>query len=414
MNVLQKILKKFFPPQDGISTIFRKLFTIVFNTDYRFIHRMFPGVSIFVTFCCTVFPLVDLVYSKHNSYPIALPGALMAALLWFFPRKKALTAFHKLYWELLLIYIGPFAGTWLSLMDPTPANFATCLQMAALIYGFFAKPYFYLPMYPIGALATFLIFTTITGVERTSLFSVFIYPLISAMLNGMTAAFVRIALEYYSHRLLDTELKMIKIQTEKKINDLKMETLRAKSDPHFLFNTLNSICQLAYESPEKTESAILSLSGLFRYILASGDRATVSLDEELAIVRSYLDLEKIRFGDRLNYSINISSDISEVFIPALSIQPIVENSIKHGFTNKNGTGIITIDVKHKDISAVISVHDNGAGFDENKPIVSGHGLTILEERLKCLWNDNASLHLKSSSECGTTVDIVIPLPGTLQ
>jgi LytS/YehU family sensor histidine kinase len=201
---------------------------------------------------------------------------------------------------------------------------------------------------------------------------------------------------------------MIKIQTEKKINDLKMETLRAKSDPHFLFNALNSICRLAYESPEKTESAILSLSGLFRYILASGDRTTVSLEEELAIVRSYLNLEQIRFGDRLNYSINIPSDIRNVYIPALSIQPIVENSIKHGFTNKKGTGIITIDVKRKDTSALISIHDNGAGFDENKPIVSGHGLTILEERLKCLWNDNASLHLESSSGCGTTVEIIIP------
>jgi sensor histidine kinase YesM len=369
---------------------------------------MFPGVSVFVIFSCTVFPLVDLIYSGHNSYPIAFPGAIMAALLWFFPRKNPLNALHKLYWELLLIYIGPFAGTWLSLMDPSPVNFATCLQMAALIYGFFAKPYFYLPMYPVGSLATFLIFTAITGADRVSLFSVFIYPLISAMLNGMTAAFVRMALEYYSHKLLDTELKMIKIQTEKKINDLKMETLRAKSDPHFLFNALNSICQLAYQSPEKTESAILSLSGLFRYILASGDRTTVSLEEELAIVRSYLDLEKIRFGDRLNYNINIPGDIRNVFIPALSIQPIVENSIKHGFTNKNGTGIITIDVKRKDTSALISVHDNGAGFDENKPIVSGHGLTILEERLRCLWNDSASLHLKSSPDCGTIVDIIIP------
>jgi sensor histidine kinase YesM len=408
MTFLQKIIRKSITLLVTISTVFSKLFKIVFNTDYRFIHRMFPGISIFVTFCCTVFPAIDLLFLKQNSYPIAFPGAIMAALIWFFPRKNGLFTFHKLYWELLLFYIGPFAGTWLSLMDPSPVNFATCLQMAALIYGFFAKPYFYLSMYPIGSLATFFIFTTITGVERAPLFSIFIYPLISAILNGMTAAFVRIALEYYSHKLLDTELQMIKIQTEKKINDLKMETLRAKSDPHFLFNALNSICQLAYESPAKTESAILSLSSLFRYILASGDRATVSLEEELAIVRSYLDLEQIRFGDRLVYRINISSDIGKVFLPALSIQPIVENSIKHGFTNKNGTGIITIDVNRKDTSALISIHDNGIGFDENKPIVNGHGLTILEERLRCLWNENASLHLKSSSDYGTIVEIIIP------
>ncbi len=132
--------------------------------------------------------------------------------------------------------------------------------------------------------------------------------------------------------------------------------------------------------PAKTETALLSLSQLFRYILDAGEAEAVPLEQELSIVRAYLDLERLRFGEKLQYRIDVSGPVDRVRLPALTVQPLVENAIKHGLSPRGGKGTIVVEVNVTGDDAVIRVHDDGAGFAETLP-AGGHGLSIVRDRL---------------------------------
>ena len=133
----------------------------------------------------------------------------------------------------------------------------------------------------------------------------------------------RMASELKEKELNEERLTRLKMKAE-------LEALQAKINPHFLFNTLNSIASLISENPKAAETTIEKLSELFRYTLKDADKSTVTIGEELEIVRTYLEIEKVRFGDRLQYTINYDGSVLDLQIPALLIQPLVENSIKHG------------------------------------------------------------------------------------
>lgn len=391
-----------------ITEAAQKLLKIIFNNDYRFVQRIFPGMSILGVVCFLTVPIIDKLCGMYNSYLLALPTGILSIFLWFMPRKGPLNFYHKVYWEVFCLYSLSFVGAWLTFSDTSAYSLAINLQIPGMFCGFFCKPIVFWLGYPFISSLTFLIYTRITGTNSAELFSLVFYPFVGAMIHGSAAVTIRLVMEYYYHKLLDTELKIVTMQTEKQLSDFKLATLRAKSDPHFLFNTLNSICQLARTNPAETEKAILSLSNTFRYVLEAGEQATVRLKDELSIVTAHLELERLRFGEKLTYAINMNCDIQDIRVPALSIQPLVENSIKHGFAHKNGNGIITICIDRNDSTAVITVQDNGTGFGDNQPVY-GHGLSILEDRLKHIWGNSASLHLFSSDDIGTTVELRIPV-----
>lgn len=390
-----------------IAELFRKIFHIVFNTDYRFIQRIIPGMAILGPISCLLIPFMDKAMGAHGSHLFGSIAAILSASLWFFPRKGHLSFYHKIHWEVFILWCFAFYPALMVLYDSNPTSLTINFLVRGLLCGFFAKPIVFCFGYPSVMATTFLFFTITNKITAGELLSQALYPFVTTMVYGFTSVLVRLIMEYNYHKLLDTELKVVKMQAEKQISDLKLTALRAKSDPHFLFNTLNSICHLAQKDPTRTETAILSLSHLFRYILEAGERKTVKLEDELYIVESYLELERIRFGDQLTYKINIDADVKKVQIPALSIQPLVENSIKHGFSSRNGKGDITVSVNRLHNRTVITIADNGIGFGENQPVF-GHGLTILEDRLRHLWGDRAFLHIKSSARIGTTVQLGIP------
>lgn len=392
----------------SICLLLRKIAGSLFNRDYRFTQRLFPGFAVFGVLCAIVVPVMDKLSGMKNSYLLSLPTGIMCACLWFFPRKGRLSFYHKFHWEMMCLYSFSFVGIWLAMMDPRPASVAINFQMPALFCGFFSKPFIFFPFSPLVTFLTFQIYVWVNGADGTMLMYMLFYPFLTGMLHGSVAALVRAVMEHYYNKLLDTELKLVKLEAEKKMNELRISVLRAKSDPHFLFNTLNSICHIARDNPAATESAILSLSRIFRYILTSGEQKTVGLQEELVITKSYLELQRLRFGDKLNYNVKTAGDIGRVQIPALSLQSVVENSIKHGFNPRGGSGRVDIEIDCKDKAAVIAVKDDGIGFKEDC-VLYGHGLTILEERLKCLWKENSSVRIESHAGVGTIVEIKVPL-----
>ncbi|HPA93701.1 MAG TPA: histidine kinase [Petrotogaceae bacterium] len=195
-----------------------------------------------------------------------------------------------------------------------------------------------------------------------------------------------------------------RLQTES-----KLVALQSKINPHFLFNTLNSIIELAYESPRKVETVVLNLSNIYRKILYLADKQFFSVSEEIELIKSYLEIEKIRMGIRLNYELNIDPNILTLKIPPLIIEPIVENSVIHGIGPKPEGGKITVTIEKKENNVIISVSDTGVGIKENN-LKQGYGTSSVKERLGILYKNKFTFEIKNHSmnDSGTDVTIIIP------
>ncbi len=196
------------------------------------------------------------------------------------------------------------------------------------------------------------------------------------------------------------ELERLKAQAE-------LQALQAKINPHFLFNTLNSIAGLISEDARAAEQVTEKLADLFRYSLQSSERERVPLREELEAVRAYLEIEAVRLGDRLRFDLAVEDGLEEVEIPGLLVQPLVENAVQHGIAPKVEGGRVEVRVRRSGESCVITVQDDGVGLAPEQA-ASGYALGNVRARLQALYNGAASLNLKSS-EPGTRVEIRVPL-----
>ncbi len=185
----------------------------------------------------------------------------------------------------------------------------------------------------------------------------------------------------------------------------ELQSLRAKINPHFLYNSLNSIASLASIDPKKTEQMALSLSDFFKYSINREQKQTNPLPDELKAVETYLDIEKVRFGERLTYSLECPEQLKSVQIPQLLIQPLVENAVKHGVSKllENGeVRIVVSELEFKKIS--IRVYDNGPGFPDGP--MSGFGIRNTHERMQLIYGSKASINWQNDPE--KYIEIVLP------
>jgi two-component system LytT family sensor kinase len=190
----------------------------------------------------------------------------------------------------------------------------------------------------------------------------------------------------------------------------KIEALKSQINPHFLFNTLTSIASLTRSQPDTARMLIVKLSGLLRRLLRSHQHF-VPLREELESIDEYLDIEVVRFGPRLAVRKEINPDTLDVVVPSMILQPLVENSIKHGLARKVGTGSITIRSRRENGRVFIEVEDDGMGFmlDRlNEPMSSGIGLANVRERLRVIYGAAYQLKLTSEPGKGTSAQIEVP------
>lgn len=213
--------------------------------------------------------------------------------------------------------------------------------------------------------------------------------------------------------LLSTQLqiyKLNKIAHEAYIAEYK--ALRAQIHPHFLFNALNTISSFCRVDPNKARELIIDLSNYFRQTLKKTEDF-VTIKEELDFLNSYLSIEHARFGDRLKINIDVSDTLLNYKIPVFILQPIIENSIKHGILPKPSGGIVTIKATSSENRLVFQIKDDGIGMAEDrlKEIYKesdGIGLKNVNERLKLLYGQNCILKIKSMQSKGTLVSFVIP------
>jgi two-component system LytT family sensor kinase len=202
-------------------------------------------------------------------------------------------------------------------------------------------------------------------------------------------------------------------EQEKLLLAARVAALASQINPHFLFNTLTSISSLIRSEPETARTLIVKLSGLLRRLLRSQEHF-VTLREELEAIDEYLDIEAIRFGPNLTIEKSIDPASLDVVVPSMLLQPLVENSIKHGLSPKIGEGRIVIRSTRQDGHSIIDIIDNGVGVTHaqaNRASLapsSGIGLKNVNERLRVIYGANYQLQLDSVPGGGTCARIVIP------
>ena len=200
-------------------------------------------------------------------------------------------------------------------------------------------------------------------------------------------------------------------EQEKLLMAAKVEALTSQINPHFLFNTLTSVSSLIRSRPDQARMVVTKLSGLLRRLLHSHGHFS-TLREELLSIDEYLDIEAVRFGPNLTIDKQISADTLDVIVPSMILQPLVENSIKHGLTPKVGPGQITIRSVRDNGHTIIEVIDNGAGVAPKQRVdqasTGGIGLKNVNERLRVIYGAEYQLTLESTPGQGTCARVKIP------
>jgi len=224
--------------------------------------------------------------------------------------------------------------------------------------------------------------------------------------------------------LATIRLQVKKQEQEKREQELiinagrsELKALRAQINPHFLFNALNAIAGLIERDPARAEDTVERLAEVFRYTLRRSESEWVYLGDEIEFIQAYLEIEQARFGDRLRVSLEAPQSAREVRIPAMMIQTVVENAIKHGVASVRGPGIVTVSAVRENQTLRIDVLDNGPGFQLDDTVVSradgkqgGYGLKNVRQRLQGYFGEAGKLEVSRDERTGhTRVSISMPV-----
>lgn len=183
-------------------------------------------------------------------------------------------------------------------------------------------------------------------------------------------------------------------------------------NPHFLFNTLNSIAALVYTNPRAADEMLGDLSELLRRSLDSMEEQEIPLAQELEFVGAYLGIEQKRFGERLRVEQTVPDELMKALVPALILQPLVENAIRHGVEPRRGPGLIAIEAKRENNRLHLIVRDDGRGLPEPSSDNSGRrgiGLANIQARLQGLYGQDQSFSFGTAEPQGCRVEIRLPL-----
>ena len=215
--------------------------------------------------------------------------------------------------------------------------------------------------------------------------------------------------------VLDSRHRLALHETETvRLNEMlaraQLDALRRQIEPHFLFNTLHGIAALVREG--RSDAAIRMITGLsdfLRRTLEASGRQEVALGEEMEFLQKYLDIQKVRFADRLRLSVDVPEELHAAQVPSLLLQPIVENSIKHGIAKRAHGGQIRIAALRCDRMLVLNVYNDGPPFlSESVSSPVGTGISNMRTRLRSLYGDAFTLTLRNQASSGVEVSVTLP------
>jgi two-component system, LytTR family, sensor kinase len=208
--------------------------------------------------------------------------------------------------------------------------------------------------------------------------------------------------------LMARERRTLRLREE--LSRAQVDVLELQLRPHFLFNALGTITELAHEAPKSAIAMLRNLGDLLRAAIDDGGRAEISLDDELRLLEPYLAIQRIRFADWLTIEVHVASDVCGAAVPRLILQPLVENAVRHGLDGRSAPGRITIRATAEAGALRLMVEDNGVGL-RNGPTRAGHGagLRNVRERLQALHGDDARLELREHVDGGVVAELSLPL-----
>jgi signal transduction histidine kinase len=225
--------------------------------------------------------------------------------------------------------------------------------------------------------------------------------LFSALFTGYNFARV------FYHEAVERARAVEKMRAE--LAQAELRALRAQIHPHFLFNTLNTIASLIAENPAAAEEMTTRLADVFRYTLRASEHELSRLGDELDFLRSYLEIERIRFGGRLAIEESIEPGLESALVPSLLLQPIVENAVRYGIAAHARGGTLGITARREGGRLALEITDDGPGMNgDQKPSGTGFGLHSVRERLRAAGHSDA-LRIDSTPGQGTRVRITVPL-----
>ncbi len=207
------------------------------------------------------------------------------------------------------------------------------------------------------------------------------------------------------------------------VTEAELRALRAQINPHFLFNSLNTIADLIVRDAPRAEAMTLRLASVFRHVLQHSSRSLTSIRDEIEFLRTYLYIEEVRFGDRLQVEIDVAPEVAGEPIPALLLQPLVENALKHGLGPKPGPGHLWITARADGDRVLVTVEDDGIGprsaeaadppgwlanIADRRTESQHHGMANVAERLRTQYQDRASVKLEPREGGGVSVTVLIP------
>ena len=211
----------------------------------------------------------------------------------------------------------------------------------------------------------------------------------------------------YHRRYRDRELDALRLRGQ--LTAARLESLRAKLHPHFLFNTLNGISDLIYTDPRKADTLVLRLAQLLRAALDTGDNE-ISVRQELAMLAAYFEIEQVRFGDRLKVTIEADRAAYDARVPPFLVQPLAENAIQHGIAPRAAGGQVTVRATVRDVHRanrlVLELSDDGVGIGDGAR--EGIGLRITRQRLETLSGGAGALSVRPRPGGGTLAIIELP------
>lgn len=237
-------------------------------------------------------------------------------------------------------------------------------------------------------------------------------------LTAMELAFVDRVVSQVQVRLetmLAEQRRMEELRREatfrEELADAELRALRAQINPHFLFNSLNTIADLTVTAPVRAEKMILQLSAVFRYVLINTERQFATLREEINFARSYLEIEEFRFGDRLRTRFEIDPEVLEESVPTLLLQPLIENALKHGLAPRRGGGTIYVIARRDSSGVTLIIADDGVGLrsqsNSSRAAGTNVGLSNVSRRLATAYQGHATFQLNPRKGGGTEAIVMI-------
>jgi hypothetical protein len=211
-----------------------------------------------------------------------------------------------------------------------------------------------------------------------------------------------LGMDFYQHVRSRLDFATLEEERARKLAaEARLSSLESRIHPHFLFNTLNTISSLIPKDPKRAEDVLGKLAALLRFSLNANQMGVASLGQEMQIVRDYLEIERTRFDSRLRYSIDVPVEMENIRVPPLSVETLVENSIKHVIAQRAAGGEIRVSAAVADGRAAVDVSDDGPGFAlDSVPL--GHGLDNLTARLALLFGGDARLEVARDGKYFTT------------